>query len=172
MAAPTYVNQWLQGYPTPRGKEMLRPLLNAYADRLSCVATSTAGLVITATAGKYVPKIGAVPFAGFVKGVPVAIAAGTDMPSLGATNTFTTGQYRIYCFFIDAASAVTSAAGTAGATLALATFPPFPEGKTLVGYIVVTYAGTFTPDTTALDTATTVYVSPVGALDPNVLITN
>jgi Lhr-like helicase len=49
-------------------------------------------------------------------------------------------------------------------------FPEFPEGKTLVGFLIITHSSTFTGGTTALDTATTVYVSPVGAFDPNILL--
>lgn len=161
------VQNYLDGVQSETTRRAVRVPLKAIADRLSCQATSSAGLVITATIGKKVPKIGSVAFAGVVQGVPVAIAAGTDMPAL--VGNITAGSYAIYCFFIDKASVVTSVKGAEGTTLALAKFPPFPEGKALVGYIVVTYASTFTADTTALDTATTVYVSPVGAFDPTVL---
>ena len=80
--------------------------------------------------------------------------------------TITAAKYNVYCFFIDSASVVTVAQGPEGATLAAVKFPPFPVGKALVGYLVITYASTFTGNSTALDTATTVYVSPVGAFDP------
>jgi hypothetical protein len=43
-----------------------------------------------------------------------------------------------------------------------------PEGKALVGYLIVTHASAFTGGTTALDAATTNYVSPVGPFDPSV----
>ena len=160
------LSQWLSGITNEGSRNALRTPLRAIADRMSSQATSTAGLVITATAGKYVPKTGAVAFAGVVQGVPVAIAAGTDMPAL--VGVITAASYNVFCFFIDRASTVTSAMGTEGTTLAKVKFPEFPEGKALVGYIVVTYASTFTGGSTALDTATTVYVSPVGAFDPNI----
>lgn len=161
------IHNLLDGVAGETTRKAVRTPMKAIGDRLSCQATSSAGLVITATSGKKVPKIGSVAFAGVVQGVPVAIAAGTDMPAL--SGNITAGSYAIYCFFIDRAGTVTSAKGAEGTTLALAKFPPFPEGKTLVGYIIVTYASAFTADTTALDTATTVYVSPVGAFDPGVL---
>lgn len=162
------ITQHLAGLAGETAQKAVRVPMKAIGDRLSCQATSTAGLVITATSGKYVPKIGSVPFAGVVQGVPVAIAAGTDMPAL--SGSITAGSYNIFCFFIDQAGVVTSAMGIEGTTLAKVKFPPFPEGKTLVGYIVVTYASAFTGGSTALDTATTVYVSPVGAFDPTILL--
>jgi len=164
---PTYVNQQLAAMDSQNEQAALRPLLNALADRMSSQATSTAGLVIKAGGG-VLAKTGAAAFAGVANGVPVAIAAATDMPAL--TGTITANKFNVYCFFIDSASVVTVAQGTEGATLAAVKFPPFPVGKALVGYLVITYASTFTGNSTALDTATTVYVSPVGAFDPTILL--
>ena len=164
---PTYVNQQLAAMDSQNEQAALRPLLNALADRMSSQATSTAGLVIKAE-DNVLAKTGAAAFAGVANGVPVAIAASTDMPAL--TGTIGAGKFNIYCFFIDSASVVTVAQGTEGATLAAVKFPPFPVGKALVGYLVITYASAFTGGTTPLDTATTVYVSPVGAFDPTILL--
>ena len=164
---PTYVNQQIAAMDSQNDQGALRPLLNALADRMSSQATSTAGLVIKA-GGSVLAKTGAAAFAGVANGVPVAIAAATDMPAL--TGTITANKFNVYCFFIDSASVVTVAQGTEGATLAAVKFPPFPVGKALVGYLVITYASTFTGNSTALDTATTVYVSPVGAFDPTILL--
>lgn len=164
---PTYVNQQLAAMDSQNEQAALRPLLNALADRMSSQATSTAGLVIKAGGG-VLAKTGAAAFAGVANGVPVAIEASTDMPAL--TGTITANKFNVYCFFIDSASVVTVAQGTEGATLAAVKFPPFPVGKALVGYLVITYASTFTGNSTALDTATTVYVSPVGAFDPTILL--
>ena len=144
----------------------LNAILRPIADRMSSQATSTAGLVISATTTK--AKIGAVAFAGVAKGVPVAIAAGTDMPAL--VGDITAGSYNVYCFFIDSASVVTVVRGTEGTTLAKVKFPQFPEGKALVGYLVVTYASAFVAGSTVLSTATTVYVSPVGSFDPTIVL--
>lgn len=164
----TYVNQQLAALASVSDRNALLPLLNALADRFSSVATSTAGLVIKAGGGT-LAKTGSAAFNGIANGVPVTIAGSTDMPALTGI-TITAGKYNVVCFFIDSESTVTAAAGTEGATLAAVKFPPFPVGKCLVGYLVITYASTFTGGTTALDTATTVYVSPVGAFDPNVLL--
>jgi len=161
------VTQQLGAMVETRDKDALRPLLRALADRFSSCATSTAGLVIKAGGGT-LAKTGAVAFAGVASGVPVAIAAATDMPAL--VGTITAAKYNVFCFFIDSASTVTVAMGTEGATIAAVKFPPFPEGKALVGYLVITHSSTFTGGTTALDTATTVYVSPVGAFDPTIIL--
>ena len=147
-------------------RSALNAILRPIADRMSSQATSTAGLVISATTTK--AMIGAVAFAGVAKGVPVAIAAATDMPAL--VGDITAGSFNVYCFFIDSASVVTVVRGTEGTTLAKVKFPQFPEGKCLVGYLVVTYASPFVAGTTVLSTATTVYVSPVGAFDPTIAL--
>lgn len=162
------ISQFLAGLDGESNRAALAPILLALGNTLSSQATSTAGLVVTATAGHYVPKTGSAAFAGVASGVPVAIAGGTDMPTL--VGTITAGSYNVFCFFIDQASVVTVAMGVEGTTLAKVKFPTFPQGKALVGYIVVTYASTFTGGSTALDTATTVYVSPVGAFDPTITL--
>ena len=163
------VTRRLSGLMSEREAAALRPLFESLADRLSSQATTSAGLVVTATAGHYVPKTGAV-FQGVANGVPVTIASGVDMPTL--VGGITAGKYNVFCFFIDSASVVTVAMGQEGAALANVVFPPFPQKKALVGYIIVTYASAFTGGSTALDTATTVYVSPTGAFDPTVLLGN
>ena len=162
------VTQFLSGMSAEKDRNAVFQVASPLADRYNSVATSSAGLVITATSGTKVPKIGSVAFQGIAAGVPVAIAAGTDMPALAGS--ITAASFNIFCFFIDSASVVTSAMGTEGTTLAKVKFPQFPTGKALVGYITVTYASTFVGDTTSLGTATTVYISPTGAFDPSVLI--
>ena len=161
------VKQYLNTVGAMNDKLGLLPLLSAMADRFSSQATSTAGLLISATTTK--AKIGAVAFAGVANGVPVAIAAGTDMPALTGLN-ISAGAYNVFCYFVDSGSTVTVLQGTEGATLAAVKFPQFPVGKALVGYLVVTYASAFTGGTTPLSTATTVYVSPVGAFDPTITL--
>lgn len=153
--------------PAGAPRRELERMLVAIADRFSSQATRTAGLVIKAGGG-VLAKIGAAAFEGVANGVPVEIAASTDMPAL--TGTITANKFNVYCFFVDSASVVTVAQGTEGATLAAVKFPAFPEGKALVGYLIITHSSTFTGNTTPLDTATTVYVSPVGAFDPTLLV--
>jgi hypothetical protein len=119
--------------------------------------------------GSTLAKIGAADYYGIAAGVPVTIAAATDMPALTGL-TITANTFNIAAFFVDSASTVTAAFGTQGATLAATKFPPFPQGKALVGFLIITHSSTFTGGTTPLDTATTVYVSPVGPFDPSALV--
>lgn len=154
--------------PAGAGRRELETMLSAIADRMSSQATATAGLVIK-TGGSALAKTGSTAYHGTADGVAVTIAASTDMPAL-AGSSHTAAYYNVYCFFIDSASVVTVAQGTEGASLATVKWPPFPPKKALVGYLVVTYASAFVPGTTALDTATTQYVSPVGAFDPTLLV--
>lgn len=153
--------------PAGAPRRELETMLAAIADRLSSQATATAGLVIK-TGGSALAKTGAAAYHGTADGVPVTIAASTDMPAL--VGSITAAYYNVFCFFIDSASTVTVAMGTEGATRAAVKFPTFPPKKALVGYLVVTYASAFTGGTTPLDTATTQYVSPVGAFDPTILL--
>lgn len=168
------ISQWVNSLTSLKDQQAMRPVLSAIGDRYSSQSLRTAGLVITATSGKKVPKVGAADYYGIANGVPVVVAAGADMPAL--SGTVVNATFNVFCFFIDSASTVTSAMGTAGATLAAVKFPPFPENKALVGFIIVNPTGTgdFVGGTTALDDATvvpnTVYVSTLGAFDPTVLL--
>jgi hypothetical protein len=161
------ITQTLSGAANESTRGALSTILLALGDRMSSQATSSAGLVISATTTK--AKIGATAFTGIAQGVPVTIAAGTDMPVLTGMN-ISAGAYNVICFFIDRASTVTAAMGLEGTTLAKAVFPQTPQGKALVGYLVITYASPFVGGTTVLSTATTVYVSPVGAIDPTITL--
>lgn len=164
------VKQYLSTIGAMNDKLALVPVLSAIADRMSSQATSTAGLVIFGAASP-LAKTGAAAFAGVANSVPVAISASTTLPALTGINTTAAGRFVIAAFFIDAASVMTVLGGGEGATLATATFPQFPVGKALVGYLVITNGGgAFTGGTTALDTATTVFVSPVGAVDPSIVL--
>lgn len=154
----------ISGLPAGAASAVLDRVLSGLVDRYSSQATATAGLVV-GTVSNTTAKIGATAFAGVAKGVPVTIAADTAMPALSG-DTQTAGYFNIYCFFIDADSVVTVAQGRQAPTLAGVKWPTFPANKALVGYLVVTYASPFIPGTTPLSTATTVYVSPVGAFDP------
>ena len=161
------VRRYLSQVASQRDKEALRFILDPIADRLSTQTTSSAGLVIKAGGG-VLAKTGTTAYQGVVQGKSVTIATGTDMPAL--TGTITASSFNVYCFFIDSNSTVTLAVGTEATTLKNVEFPPFPVGKALVGYLIITHSSTFTGNTTPLDTATTNYVSPIGPFDPSVLV--
>ena len=137
-----------------------------FASRFNTQALTTAGLVISATTTK--AKTGAAVFYAIVGGRLVSIAAGTDMPVLTGLN-ITAGSFNVACFFIDSAGTVTARFGTEGTAIAAVKFPDFPLNQALVGFLLITYASAFTGGTTVLSTATTVYVSPLGAVDPTIL---
>jgi len=164
--------RWLTNVKDERSREGIRVPLSAIGDRLSSCMTQSAGLIIKAGGG-VLAKTSSLTVSGIcsgiVQGVPVSIAASTDMPALTGL-TITANSFNVACFFIDTASTVTAAFGTEGTTLALVKFPPFPVGKALVGYLIITHSSTFTGNSTALDAATTIYCSPTGAIDPSVLL--
>lgn len=163
------ITQYLSNIGSGTDKAALQALLQVFASRLNTVATATAGLVIKAGTS-VLAKTGATAFRGSVGGRQVTIAAATDMPALTGL-VITANKFNVACFFIDAAGTVTAAFGTEGGTAAAVVFPDFPIDKALVGFLLITHSATFTGNTTALDTATTVYVSPVGAFDPTILFT-
>jgi hypothetical protein len=146
----------------------LRHILVPLVDRYSSQPLTSAGLVIS-VAGATTAKIGAADFYASVAGDLVKIAAGTAMPALTGVN-ITAANFNVACFFVDGAGAVTLAAGVQAATLAGVVWPDFPKNKALIGFLIITNAGAFTGGTTPLDTATTIFVSPLGAFDPTVLI--
>ena len=161
------VSQYLAGMAAERDRKALRPILNAIADRMASQALTSAGLVISATTT--LAKTGAAIFYAVADGKHVSIAAGTDMPALTGLN-ITAGKFNVAVFYIDSAGTVTVGFGTEGATAAAVKFPQTPEKKAIVGYLMITYASAFTGGTTVLSTATTLYISPVGAFDPSITL--
>ena len=162
------VAQQLSALAANGDRNALRPVLNALADRMSSQALTSAGLVIKAGGG-VLAKSGAAIFYAVADGKHVSIAAGTDMPALTGLS-IGAGKFNVAVFYIDSAGTVTVGFGTEGATAAAVKFPQTPEKKAIVGYLMITYASAFTGGTTALDTATTLYISPVGAFDPSITL--
>lgn len=162
------ISQLMTAIRDSTARKSLTTALLAIADSMSSVTVTSAALEIAALSST-VAQIGATAtYRGVVNGKAVTIAAGTDMPALTglsiAANTF-----NVACFFVDSASAVTALFGSQGAALNSLKFPEFPPKKALIGYLIITHSSTFTGGTTPLDTATTVYVSPVGAFNPSII---
>ena len=164
---------WLASISDKEAGKVLLNILTPITNRLRSCTLSTAGLVITATAGKYVPKTGAAVTHFIAEGVKGRIAAGTDMPTL--VGSVTNAKFNVFVFSGDKASAVTVQMGVEGATEAAIKWPKLDQRKAVVGFIIINPTGTgpFVGGSTALDDATvapnTAYVSPVGAFDPSVL---
>ena len=140
-----------------RDRQALQPIAEAIAREFNTVAVTTAGLVIKAGTSA-LAKTGSAAFYATVGGRLVTIAGSTDMPALTGLN-----------IFVDAAGTVTARFGTEGTAIGRVKFPDFPLDRALVGFLLITHSSAFTGGTTALDTATTVYVSPVGPFDPTIL---
>jgi len=142
---------------------LLRPAVSGSVSQ--CL--TTAGLVIK-VGGSTLAKTGAADAYFVVDGALVKIAAGTDMPALTGFG-ISAGLYNVVCFFVDQAGTVTANLGIEGADIAHVVFPTVPEGKAMVGFLLITYASAFVGGTTALDTATTLYFSPTGDLNPGLV---
>lgn len=82
--------------------------------------------------------------------------------------TVVNATFNVFALMGDASGTLTTAMGTAGATLADVVFPTVPITKTLLGFIIINPTGTgnFVGATTDLDDATVVpnavYVDTVG----------
>ncbi len=167
------ISRYLNHLSNPNDAQILRVILNAIADRASTRMLNSAGLVIKAGASALV-KTGATASHASVRGILRSIAAATDMAALAGTVVNAT--FNVYAYFIDAAGTLTSAMGTAGATLAEVKFPVVPTNKAVIGFTIINPTGTgdFVGGTTAIDDATVVptavHVSVVGGFDPSIKI--
>lgn len=159
--------QHLSSVSAGRDRQALQPITEAIAREFNTQPITTAGLLISAGVSP-LAKTGTAAFYATVGGRLVTIAGSTNMPALTGL-TITANSFNVACFFIDAAGTVTVRFGTEGTAIGRVKFPDFPLDRALVGFLLITHSSTFTGGTTPLDTATTVYVSPLGAFDPTIL---
>lgn len=168
------ITRLLSGIPEVTMRRAVRDVVKPMGDRYSTQSLSSAGLVIGGTT-KLTPRTSAslIQYVA-VQGKVLSQATSTEQATL--SGSVTNAKFNFYAFFIDSAGVLTSAMGTEGATYALATLPPFPEGKALVGLVGINPTGTgpFIGGTTALDDGTVtpnaIYISPTGPFDPSVLV--
>jgi hypothetical protein len=160
------VSQSLAGLANESQRYALSPIVRAIADRLSSQITTTGGLAIKAGGGVLVKTVNTVTYV--ANGVHGSIVA-ADMPALTGLN-IGAGKFNVACFYVNSAGTTSVRFGVEGATAALVKFPTPPEGSASIGYALITYASAFTGGTTALDTATTVYVNTVGPFDASILL--
>lgn len=162
------IGRYLQVIANVQDAYALTRILDALGDRYSSQPLTSAGLVING-AGALFPKIGAVDFYATAGGVLVKLAAGTALPAPTGVNA-AASAFNVACYYVDGGGNVTVFAGSPAATLAGVAFPQPQVKKAMIGFLIITNAAGFTGGTTALDAGTTVYISPIGAFDPTVLL--
>lgn len=124
---------------------------------------NTGGLAIKAGGSALAKTVNTIQ--AMVGGTLVSEPAG-DMEALAGTVVNAT--YNVFAFFLDAAGAVTTVMGTAGATLADVVIPQASATRAMIGYVIIhpTGTGNFVGGTTPLDDTTVapnaVYVNTVG----------
>lgn len=163
------LTQYIEQLRDAVNQNVLRAITTPLFDRQSSRTLSSAGLVIKA-GGSALAKTGAAATKYIANGVYGSIDAATDMAAL--SGTVAADAFNVFCFFVDSAGNLTSQMGIAGTTRATMKFPPFPQGKALIGFIEINPTGTgdFVGGTTALDDATVepnaFYVNAVSGFDP------
>lgn len=162
----TTVRQSMNTMAIAADREALDSVIEAIADRLSSQPLITSGIAIK-TGGSTLAKTGAADFYATADGVIVKIAASTDLTALTGL-VITASSFNVACFYIDSLAVVSVVFGTEGTTAALVKWPQPPRKKALVGTLLITHSATFTGGTTALDTATTVYLPGIAAFDPTI----
>lgn len=159
------IERRLSAFHDPQQRRSLEKLLQPAIDGSITQNLTSAGLVITG-AGGVNAKIGATDVYSIVDGILVKTAAGAALPVLTGLNQ-SAAVYNVYVYFVDAAGVITVLQGLENAAISGVKWPAFPSGKAPLGFLLVTYASAFTGNTTPLDTATTVYLNPVGDWYPS-----
>ena len=160
------IAQELAAVPDVRSRAAQQRVFNAIADRLCSNIQATGGLAIKTGGSALAKTVNTVYYV--ANGIYGALAA-ADMPALTGL-TITANKFNVAVFYVDSAGTTTVGFGTEGATAAAVKFPTPPQGKATIGYLMITHSATFTGGTTALDTATTVYVNTVGPFDPSITL--
>ncbi len=161
------IKQALDNIAAGRDREAVARVLRHIGSRLSTQMLSSAGLVIKAGGG-VLAKSGATDAYALVGGALVKLTAGTDMPALTGLS-ISANMFNVACFLMDAGGTRSVLFGREGGSIASLKWPDLPPDQVLIGALLITHNAAFTGGTTALDTATTVYLSPIGAVDPTVL---
>lgn len=163
------LTRYLAGASDAKTKLVMETCFEPVFDRMTSVGLTISTPVIS-SGGAVTAKMGAADSYLIANGTLVKITASTTLPVLTGINAGA-NQFNVACFFVDAGGTVTALGGTPGATLAAMKFPQFPKGKALVAFLLITNgASVFTGNTTALDTATTIYIGGNEGFDPFCLV--
>lgn len=106
-------------------------------------------------------KTGATTTTLWLGGVYYAIAASTDFPALTGL-VITAASFNCVVFTTIDGSTLVANFGTEGTTAATVVWPTISGNAVALAALMITHSSTFTGGTTALDTATTVYMGIVG----------
>lgn len=145
-------------------------LLKVFETLFTTQCLGSAGLAINGVGAATVRAVNA--FSALVANVHVYKAAATALTALPALPLVPTLQYQMWTFTIDGAGNLYTLPGAPALTLAGVQIPIVPESpvQAVIGSLVLYNgtAATFTPNTTALDTAllVPVYNSTVGPFFP------
>lgn len=107
------IARWIRSLPDLTLQRAFEQIVNPLGDRYSTLCLSNPTLAIKA-GGSAIVKADEVLYA-CVDGILVYKAADTDMAALAGT--VAADLFNVFCFFIDKAGTLTSAMGTAGATI-------------------------------------------------------
>lgn len=167
------VTQYLNRLAVQNDRLTLAQVINPIADRLSSMCLTDAGLRIKGGSASAIVQAHTAIVAS-ANGTLVYKAADTDMAAL--SGTVTNAKFNVFAFYIDNGGTLTSGMGIEGATLAAVVFPPNPEKKALIGFVIVNPTGTgnFVGGTTQLDDGTVtpnaVFVNAQAGFDPSVVL--
>lgn len=153
----------------------IQNLLRGVYDRMSSQIFNSAAIAAGTTATK-VKIAAAINY--LAGGAPSSKAITDDFWTL--SGVVADGKTNVYCFYIDSAGTASSAMGVEGTTVtagylnSAVKFPPMPEKKAMVGFVVVSASGgAFTGGTSNVATAgnfTVTFVNTVGMFDPTATI--
>ena len=157
------LSRYLANLSVANDRQILDPVIKSIGDRLSSQIFNTGGLVIKAGGGVLAKTANTVIFV--ADGIYGSLGA-ADMPALTGLS-IGANKFNVAVFYVNSAGTTSVRFGTEGATAAAVKFPDTPVGLAIIGFLMITHSSAFTGNSTALDTATTVYVNTTGAFDPS-----
>lgn len=158
--------------------QLMNQAIKGLYDRMSSQIFNSAALAQAGTTTKM--KTAAIVH-GICGGLPTSLAISDNFWDPLAGFVVNIGKTNVFCMYVDAAGAASSAfgveatTGTAANLTAGVKFPPMPEKKMMVGFAIISGgSGAWTAGTSTFTTATTVtyvtIVNTVGMFDPSATI--